>query len=171
MLKLLLTGVIGLTFISAFIIIIRNKPDLWFWIFLNLFFDPGGYVYEYLGGTLIGPLHLADVCIAGMVICMIFANINWRTVFQDQLLKKFLFYFFLLALYYFIFYGGVVPFMHNDFDYSTFLVKNRRYPYSFHYFNCRICFFIKEFVLLLHYNPFCRYYLFNFVFYIISYRS
>ncbi len=56
MIKLALFGVVALLLLIAFMIIIRNKPDLWFWIFLNLYFDPGGYVYEFMGGTLLGPL-------------------------------------------------------------------------------------------------------------------
>jgi hypothetical protein len=131
MIKLLIAGSVGIIFIFALIIIIRNKPDLWFWIFLNLFFDPGGYIYEYLEGTLLGPLQIADVCMAGMIICLFFEKIKWEAIYQDQFLKKFLFYFFLFALYYFIVYGGIVPYFNNDLDYSTFLVKNRRYPYSF----------------------------------------
>ena len=58
MIKLLIAGIIGIIIIISLIIIIRNKPDFWFWIFLNLFFDPGGYVYGFLGGTLVGPLHI-----------------------------------------------------------------------------------------------------------------
>lgn len=131
MLKLILVGIIGLIFISAFIIIIRNKPDIWFWIFLNLYFDPGGYVLEHFGGTLIGPLYVSDIFIFGMVICLKTAHVNWKIIFQDLFLRKFLFFLFLFAAYYFIVYGGVVPFFNNDFNYGTFLMKNRYYAYGF----------------------------------------
>ncbi|MBK9097296.1 MAG: hypothetical protein IPM14_04075 [bacterium] len=130
MLKLLITGIIALTLISAFLIIIRNKPDMWFWIFLNLFFDPGGYVYGFLGGTLLGPLHASDVYLAGMIICSFNADINWKSVFQDPIFRKYLLFLFLFALYYFIVYGGVAPYIHNDLDYQTFLMKNRTVLYS-----------------------------------------
>lgn len=131
MIKLALAGFVLLIVLAAFIIIIRNKPDFWFWIFLNLFFDPGGYAYGFLGGTLVGPLHITDVFISGIIVCLISAKVNWHLVFEDLFLKKFLFYLFLFALYYFIVYGGVVPYFKNDFDYSTFWVKNRVFAYGF----------------------------------------
>lgn len=131
MLKLILIGSVGLIFIFALIIIIRNKPDLWFWIFLNLYFDPGGYVLEYLGGSLLGPLSITDVFITGMVICLISTHTNWKVIIQDQFLKKFIFLLFLFVAYYFIVYGAVVPFFNDDFNYNTFLMKNRVYPYGF----------------------------------------
>ena len=131
MLTLVIAGIVGSIVIIALIIIIRNKPDLWFWLFLNLYFDPGGYVYEFLGGSLLGPLHASDVFLSGMVICLISANINWKSVFQDQFLRKFLFFLFIFVLYYFIVYGGIAPYINNDFDYKTFLIKNRTIAYSF----------------------------------------
>ena len=131
MIKLFIVGIIGLIIVISLIIIVRNKPDFWFWIFLNLFFDPGGYTYGFLGGTLVGPLSITDVFISGIVVCLISAKVNWNLVFQDLLLRKFLLYLFLFALYYFIVYGGVVPYFQNDFDYTTFLVKNRVFAYGF----------------------------------------
>ena len=131
MIKLALAGLVFIIIIFALIIIIRNKPDLWFWIFLNLYFDPGGYVYGFLGGTLLGPLAITDVFIAGMIISLLSAKINWNEIFQDKLLRRFLFSLSIFALYYFIIYGGVVPYIHKDFDYLTFLIKNRVFAYSF----------------------------------------
>jgi len=131
MLKLLLTGVVGLTFIFAFILIIRNKPDFWFWVLLNFYFDPGGYIVEYRDGKLIGPFTIADVLIAGIIMCLIFASINWKVIFNDKFFSKFLLALTIFSAYYFIVYGGVVPYFHNDLDYSTFLIKNRTYAYGF----------------------------------------
>lgn len=131
MFKLLFAAVVVIILISAFIIIVRNKPDLWFWIFLNLYFDPGGYVYDFMGGTLLGPLHITDVFISGIVLCMIFAKINWAVIFQDKFLRNFLFFLVIFGLYYFIAYGGIIPYLHDDFDYPTFLMKNRLFLYGF----------------------------------------
>ena len=131
MIKLALVAVVVVILLIAFIIVIRNKPDLWFWIFLNLYFDPGGYVYGFLGGTLVGPLSIADVFICGMVICLIFANINWKIIFEDTLFRQFLFSLLIFSAYFFIVYGGIVPYFHNDFNYSTFLIKNRLFAYGF----------------------------------------
>lgn len=131
MLKLVFIGIVVIIFLSAFLIIIRNKPDLWFWIFLNLYFDPGGYVYAFMGGTLFGPLHISDVFISGIVLCMIFAKINWKVIFQDKFLRNFLLFLFIFGLYYFIAYGAIVPYSHDDFDYPTFLMKNRLFLYGY----------------------------------------
>lgn len=131
MIKLAIAGIVVLIIILAFIIIIRNKPDFWFWIFLNLFFDPGGYVYGFLGGSLLGPLHITDVFISGMLICLVSSKINWKIIFQDNFLVKFLFYLLIFSAYYFIVYGGIVPYFQNDFNYPVFLIKNRIFAYSF----------------------------------------
>jgi len=131
MISLIFIGLVGLVITIALVIIISKNPDLWFWVFLNLFFDPGGYVMEFLGGTLIGPLYITDACIVGIVMCMIFAKINWNSIFQDKFLLKIIYFLILFAAYYYIFYGGIVPYINNDFNYSTFLIKNRTFSYGF----------------------------------------
>lgn len=131
MFQSLFTLAVILIILLSILIIVYNHPDFWFWIFLNFFFDPGGYVYSFMGGTVLGPLHLTDVCIAGIVICLISAKVNWAFIFQDQMLKKFIFYLTLFALYFYVVYGGIVPFFNNDLDYATFLRKNRVSAYSF----------------------------------------
>lgn len=131
MIKLLLPGVVGLIFIFTLIIIIRNKPDIWFWIFLNLYFDPGGYITGFRDGKIVGPLNMRDAFIFGIVICLVSAKINWKVISQDQQLSRFLLFLLFFSAYYFIVYGGVAPFIHNDFDYSTFLLKNREFIYGF----------------------------------------
>jgi hypothetical protein len=130
MLKLILAGFIGLIFLSAFIIIIRNRPEIWFWLFVNLFFDPGGYVSEYLGGNLFGLLNITDIVIVGIVICLIHAKINWEVIFGDKFFLRFLLFLFIFSAYYLIVYGGVAPYLHNDFNYTVFLLKNRVFVYG-----------------------------------------
>ncbi|MBE0651162.1 MAG: hypothetical protein IH595_10005 [Bacteroidales bacterium] len=130
MLKLAIVGIVGLITIISFILIIRNKPEFWFWIFLNLFFDPAGYIEMYRDGKLVGPLNVTDVLIVAIVLCLIFAKINWRIIFADQFFLKFLIYLFIFSAYYFIIYGGVVPYIKDDFDYSTFFMKNRVFVYG-----------------------------------------
>jgi len=130
MLSLLFTGIIAVIIIAAFIIIINNRPDFWFWLFLNLYFDPGGYIGGYFEGKLLGPLVVNDVLIVGIIICLISAKFNWKVIFSDQLFIKFLFFLLLFVMYYFIVYGGVTPYLHNDFDYPRFLTKNRYYLYG-----------------------------------------
>lgn len=129
--KLLFIGIVGLIFIFALFIIIRNKPDIWFWIFLNLYFDPGGYITGFRDGKIVGPLNMRDAFIFGIIICLVSAKINWKVISQDQLLSRFLLFLLFFSTYYFIVYGGVAPFIHNDFNYSTFLLKNREFIYGF----------------------------------------
>mgnify|MGYP003509436852 CR=1 FL=1 len=78
-----------LVLLFAFIIIIRNKPEMWFWIFLNIYFDPGGYITGFRDGKLVGPLNVSDVIIVGIILCMVSAKINWRVIFGDKLLTNF----------------------------------------------------------------------------------
>ncbi len=129
--NLLFIAIVVIIIISALIIIVINKPDFWFWIFLNLFFDPGGYVYVFLGGSLLGPLHITDVFISAMVICLISIKFNWRIIYEDRLFLRFLLGLLIFALYFYIVYGGVAPFINHDFDYLNFLIKNRVFAYSF----------------------------------------
>lgn len=131
MLTLVITGIVGLIIIIALIIIIQNRPDFWFWLFLNLYFDPGGYVIGYLGGNVVGRLTIEDICFPGILICMLFAKINWKLIFGDKFLVSFLTVLFIFFAYYYIVYGGVAPYLHNDLDYSTFLIKSRRFAYGF----------------------------------------
>lgn len=131
MLNMLFVAIVFIIILLAIIIIVRNHPDFWFWIFLNLFFDPGGYVYGFMGGTFMGPLHQSDIFIAGMMVCLISAKVNWKAVFEDKELKRFFIALIIFAMYYYIFYGGVVPFLHNDWNYKTFLMKNRLFAYGF----------------------------------------
>jgi len=111
-------------------LIIRNHPDFSFWLFLNLFFDPGGYVSGFMGGNVLGRFNLADIIIVGIVICLTSKRINWRIIFNDLFFLKFLKIFFVYMLYFFIIYGAVTPYLHNDLDYFTFLLKNRNFTYG-----------------------------------------
>lgn len=131
MLSLFIIGVVSLLLIIIFFIIIQNRPDFWFWLFINLFFDPGGYVEGYLGGNLFGPLNVSDIFFLGIILCLISTKIDSKIVFSDSFLTKFLLALSIFALYYFIIYGGVIPYLKNDFDYITFLIKNRIFAYSF----------------------------------------
>jgi len=120
---LIIIGVAG-------IIIIQNHLDFFFWLFLNLFFDPGGYVSGFMGGDVFGRFNLADVVIVGIVICLTSKRVNWKIIFNDSFFLKFLKIFSVYALYYFIVYGAVAPYLHNDLNYSAFLLKNRNFVYG-----------------------------------------
>lgn len=129
--NLIFIGIVGLIIIFPIIIIIREKPDFSFWLFLNLFFDPGGYVNGFLGGKLLGPFNITDIFILFIVLCLSSPKVNWEVIYTDKFLLKFFKYLFIFAGYYFIVYGGIVPYFQNDFDYSTFLIKNRVFIYGF----------------------------------------
>ena len=82
MIKLLLPGIVGFIIISPLIIFIWKKPDFFFWLFLNLFFDPGGYVNGFLGGNVFGRFNVTDICIFFIVICLMSPKVNWRVIYN-----------------------------------------------------------------------------------------
>ncbi|MBS4034549.1 MAG: hypothetical protein KGZ85_08800 [Ignavibacterium sp.] len=130
MLPLIFTALVGVIIFTAFIIIIHNKPDFWFWLFLNLYFDPGGYIRGYLGGALIGPLNMSDIFIVGIVICLISARVNWNLIGKDKLFVNFLSMLIIFGVYHFVIFGGIVPYYKDDLNYFSFLIKNRIYIYG-----------------------------------------
>jgi len=131
MLNLLFISLVGSVLLYAFIIIIRYKPEMWFWIFLNIYFDPGGYITGFRDGKLVGPLNISDVIIVGILICMVSVKINWKIILVDKLLTNFFIFLAIFSAYYFIVFGGIAPYIHNDFDYLTFLLKNRTFVHGF----------------------------------------
>ena len=130
MLILIPTVLITILLSLSFVLIIKNKPDFFFWLFLNLYFDPGGYVEGYLNSNLLGQLNTSDIFIVGILICLIVAKVNWILLWEDPLLKRFLLFLLFFSIYYFIVYGGIVPYLKNDFNYFTFLIKSRTYFYG-----------------------------------------
>ena len=131
MIKLLSKSIIGLIIIFPIIMIILREPNFFFWLFLNLLFDPGGYVANFLGGNVFWRINISDVFIFFIVVCLCSRKVNWRIIYNDEFLLKFLRFLIIYAIYFFVIYGGIVPYLHNDLDYSTFLLKNRGFIYGF----------------------------------------
>jgi len=129
--KFLLIGAAASIILFPIIIIVRNKPDFSFWLFLNLYFDPGGYVSGFLGGNIFWRINISDVFILLMIICVLSPKIKRKVIYNNDLFLKFIKYFLLFAGYYFIVYGWVAPYLNNDLDYGTFLLKNRTFIYGF----------------------------------------
>jgi hypothetical protein len=115
--------------VIAVVYIIKRNPDLSFWFLINILFDPGGYVAYYLESNLFLSLNITDVAIVPIIFCLYVINANFKIIYKDQFLYNFLKVFFIFAVYYFIVFGAVVPYLHNDLDYITFLQKNRNFVY------------------------------------------
>lgn len=120
-----------LPFIILLIILGVKFPDFSFWLYLNLFFDPGGYVRGFLGGNIFWRINISDIFIFLMIISLLSPKINRKVIYNNDLLLKFIRFFLVFVGYYLIVYGGVAPYLNNDLDYSTFLLKNRTFIYGF----------------------------------------
>jgi hypothetical protein len=116
--------IIGLGYIfvvfTAIILVVRN-PDLSFWLLLNMYFDPGGYI-SYINDQYFSRITFQDFLI--IIILYLLIN-NWKSTFYNDSFKNFLKALFYFGLFYFIVYGGIVPILHDDFNYPIFLLKNR----------------------------------------------
>lgn len=121
--------IIFLAVLLAVIYLIKRNPDLTFWFFLNIFFDPGGYISYHLGGKLLSRLYISDIAIVPIIFCLFAVNTKYVIIYKDQFFVNFLKVFLIFALYFFIFYGAVTPYINNDLNYILFLQKNRSFLY------------------------------------------
>ena len=119
-------------FIIVFPILKFNweKPDISFWIYLNLYFDPGGYVSGFLGGNIFGRFNITDIIIVGIVFTLIAIKPNFFVIKRNQLFKQFVPILFVYLFYYFFIYGYVSPSIHEDLNYPLFLLKSRNMLYG-----------------------------------------
>ena len=113
------------------LIFIHYKPDISFWILINLYFDPGGYFTIFLGGDAFGRINISDLVIVGIIMCLLVIKPQIRTIKSNKLFRKFIIAFLIFAIYYFFVYGWLTPYIHNDLDYLTFVLKNRIFVYGF----------------------------------------
>jgi hypothetical protein len=120
---------IFLAVVLPVIYFIKRKPDLAFWLLLNIFFDPGGYISYYFGGKLFLRLYMSDIVILPIIFCLYNINTSYRIIYKDPFLQNFLKVFLIFAVYFFIVYGGIIPYLNNDLDYLLFLQKNRTFLY------------------------------------------
>ena len=107
-----------------------EKPDISFWIYLNLYFDPGGYVSGFLGGNIFGRFNITDIIIVGIVFSFIAMKPNFSVIKKNHLFKQFISVLFIYLVYYFFVYGYITPGIHKDLNYPIFLLKNRNIIYG-----------------------------------------
>jgi hypothetical protein len=74
-------------------------------------------------------LYISDLVIVLIIFCLYSINVNSNILYKDRFLNKFYKTFFIFAIYFFIFYGGIIPYINNDFNYLVFLQKNRSFLY------------------------------------------
>ena len=117
--------------------------DITFWVLLNLYFDPGGFVSGFMGGNIFGRVNLTDIIIIGIIFCLYAIKPQKKYINQNYLFRKFLNVFSIYLLYYFVIYAGLVPYLQKDLDYFLFLYKERTVIYgviilfSIYYFSLR----------------------------------
>ena len=120
---------IFLTVFLLSVFLIKRNPDLAFWLLLNIFFDPGGYLTYYFAGKLVSRLYISDIVIPPILFCLYVINTNFKIIYKDRFFTGFLKVFAVFAAYFFIVYGAIVPYLFDDFNYLLFLQKNRMFLY------------------------------------------
>lgn len=120
---------IFLTILLPGVYLIKRNPDLMFWILLNIYFDPGGYISYYFGGKLISRLYISDIVILPIIFCLFALKTSYKIIYKDKFLTSFLKAFLIFVAYFFVVYGGIIPYLNNDLDYILFLQKNRQFLY------------------------------------------
>ncbi|MBK7380880.1 MAG: hypothetical protein IPJ03_18140 [Ignavibacteriales bacterium] len=108
-------------------ILIQRYPDFFFWLFLMLFFDPGGFFQGYFESNIFGLIDYSDVIFVLLVIAILSVKKGTVLINNDKDFKKIFYYFLLVQIYYVIFYGFLVPYLNNRIDFQFFLQKNRMY--------------------------------------------
>lgn len=116
-----LTAIVG-------ILLINSRPDFAFWLLINMYFDPGGYL-SYISEFYLGRIDFNDILIVFIFIAF-YKNYKKGKIPLSISMKRFLIRLFYFILFYFIIYAALIPFLKNDLNYATFLLKNRRFIYG-----------------------------------------
>ncbi len=111
------------------ILIMNKKLDLSFWLMLNMFFDPGGYLSA-VSEHFLDRLDFKDILIVFILISIYKIKGARKIIYQNTYFVKFLKFFLYFVLFYFIIYGAIIPYLKEDLNYSVFLLKNRRFVYG-----------------------------------------
>lgn len=91
--------------------VLSNKwPLITFWITLNLYFDPAGFLKEHIGVSVIGPIKMTDFLFL-MLLWTFYRLFEGKISLSsyDMLYKRFLTYLIFLVFYYFIVNLWLVP--------------------------------------------------------------
>ncbi len=108
-------------------ILIQRYPDFFFWLFLMLFFDPGGFFEGYFESNIFGLVDYTDALFVMLLISIFSVKNKVGLLNYDKDFKKIFYYFLFFQIYYVIFYGFLVPYLNNRLDFLFFLQKNRMY--------------------------------------------
>lgn len=126
----MITLVLALIIVLILSILIINKhPDFFFWLFLMLFFDPGGFFSGYFENNAISLIDFSDLFFIGMLLSIlsIVLKKNSKTVKMDSDIRKMFLCLFFFQLYFICIYGFAVPYYRSNLDFMFFLQKNRMY--------------------------------------------
>lgn len=107
---------------------ITESPDFFFWLFLMLFFDPGGFFAGYFESNAIGLVNFSDLFFLGMLVAIVAAKSKGgRTLAEDVEMRKMLYYLVFFQLYFAVVYGYLVPLYYGRLDLVFFFQKNRMF--------------------------------------------
>ncbi len=118
--------IIILIVLITLIFLIYKYPDFYFWFFLMLFFDSGGFFEGYFLNKSIGCLNFSDLFFGVMLISIISIK-NQSVLNNDEDFNKIFYYLLFFQIYYILTYGFLVPYINERLDFFHFIQKNRMY--------------------------------------------
>jgi hypothetical protein len=96
-----------LSIVLGLLLIADKRPDLTFWIFITLLFDPTGHFANLLSRSVMGGFNYLDVFFFLSFLPLLSRKVNIGSVFSDKLFQAFM-TFFLFFLFYRIFIHGLI---------------------------------------------------------------
>lgn len=118
-----------LLFVLLFVVS-QERPDTFFWTFLILFFDPGGFFAGYFANNIVGLINYNDLIFVCILMPAASKSISLRDIKRDRDFRNFLIILMPVFAYYIFIYGIFVPLSNHNLDFISFMTKSRMYFYA-----------------------------------------
>lgn len=121
-------AILLIVLVSFLFFFIYRHPDFFFWLFLMLFFDPGGFFTGYFENNAISLINFSDLFFIGILLSVLSVVLKKNNIVKiDPSFKKIFLCLLIFQIYYICIYGYVVPYYNGKLDFQFFLQKNRMY--------------------------------------------
>lgn len=100
-------------------------PSQFFFLFISLYADPGGYIRFYTNDLMQGAIRINELFYYLSFLPFLFKKNIFREAFKNTTVKKIFIFLIVFDLYYIIVYGILTPALYGRLDFLFFLFKNR----------------------------------------------